>query len=52
MDKEQRQADCLTKAKEADERATQSKLPSDRAAWERIAASYRELAKPPEIFEL
>jgi hypothetical protein len=45
MNKEQRQADLLAKAKEADEQAKKSKDLEVRASWEKIAQSYRDLAK-------
>jgi hypothetical protein len=45
MGKEQRQADFLAKAKEADEKAKRSKDLEARASWEKIARAYRHLAE-------
>ena len=36
--------DYLAKEKSADEQAAMTKEPKTRAAWERIAAGYRDLA--------
>lgn len=41
---DQRRAQYLAKAKEADEQAAKAKDANVRDTWERIAASYRELA--------
>ena len=43
--KDQRLAEYLAKAKEADERAAKASDPLTRQAWEKIAEGYRELIR-------
>jgi hypothetical protein len=45
MNEEQRVAEYLAKAKEADGRAAKAHDALSREAWEKIGASYRELAR-------
>jgi uncharacterized alpha-E superfamily protein len=45
VDKEDRQAGYLAKAREADENAAAAKDQRTRDSWLKIANSYRELAK-------
>jgi hypothetical protein len=45
MSKEQRRADYLAKAKDAEDQAAKAKDEQSREQWRKIAESYRELAR-------
>ena len=45
MNKETRRQEFLDKAKDADERAAKAKGPQLRDSWQKIAQTYRDLAK-------
>jgi hypothetical protein len=45
MNKEQRQGDFLSKAKDADQKAAKVTTRQERAAWAKIAEGYRHLAE-------
>jgi hypothetical protein len=45
MSREERQAEFLARAREAEEQAARASDPTARSAWLRIAASYRHLAE-------
>ena len=47
MAKEDRAADYLAKAKEAEEMARRAADPLTKQTWERIAEGYRDLARMP-----